>query len=60
MYGDWKWVSIGHHSKMVYLLDCVTKTFFGYHKISNQNILVALRMVIKNRFDHHMKGLTRM
>jgi hypothetical protein len=56
MYGDRKWVSISHHPKKVDQW-IATKTFFGHHKIINQNLLVALCMVIKNRFNHHMKGV---
>jgi hypothetical protein len=54
MYGDRKWVSIDHHPKKANHWNAI-EIFFGCHKISNQNLLVALRMVIKNRFNHHMK-----
>jgi hypothetical protein len=55
MYGDQKWVLIDHHPKKADHWITI-ETFFGCHKINNQNLLVALHMVIKNRFNHHMKG----
>jgi hypothetical protein len=55
MYGDWKWVLINYHLREANHWITI-ETFFGRHKISNQNLLVGLNMVIKNRFSHRMKG----